>query len=58
MIKLDDDNFETKFVPQIYGGYKILPWAFALEGLRYSQKTELVRRTRWITRIMRSRPMH
>lgn len=39
MIKSDDNNFETKFVPQIYGGYKILPWAFALEGLHYSQKS-------------------
>lgn len=38
-IKSDDSNFEAKFTPQIYGGYKILPWAFALEGLHFNEKT-------------------
>lgn len=39
MLKSDDGNYEAQFAPQIYGGYKILPWVFALEGLYYSDES-------------------
>lgn len=39
MQKSDDSNSEAKFNPQIYGGYKIVPWAFAIEGLYYSENS-------------------
>ncbi len=40
LIKSDDSNFEGKFTPMLYGGYKILPWAFALEALYYDDESD------------------
>lgn len=38
-VKDEENNFKTKFPLLLYGGYKILPWAFALETLYYSDKS-------------------
>lgn len=39
ILKRDDGNYAVKFPAIIYGGYKELPWAYALEGSFYEDKS-------------------
>ena len=39
LVKNDENNFKTKFPVSVYGGYRNLPWAYALEGLYYKDSS-------------------